>query len=197
MVDRRGLAPVRETRLVRGSGPGAPGGGAFIDEGIYDIDRLRWLAGSEVTRVEARMANLVHRDLAVEDWGFATLTFANGVIATVEASWTIAAPRASGPSPKENSVRRFEIVGTRGEIVETNQGTPGRKWLRSGAAGWVHEHPTGELYAPPHHGALDHLIECIEGGVEPVSRIEDARASLWIALAAYDSARTGGAVRLG
>ncbi len=86
-------------------------GGAFIDEGIYWIDFFRYLTGSEIVAVEARMANLVHKDIDVEDWGLATFTFANGVVATLEASWTINAPRKSGPSPKQNSVVRFEAVG--------------------------------------------------------------------------------------
>ena len=86
-------------------------GGAFIDEGIYWIDFFRYLTGSEIVTVEARMANLVHKDIDVEDWGLATFTFANGVVATLEASWTINAPRKSGPSPKQNSVVRFEGVG--------------------------------------------------------------------------------------
>ena len=77
-------------------------GGAFIDEGIYWIDVFRWLAGSEVVEVDARMGNIVHKDIAVEDWGFATFTFANGIIATLEASWTINAPTKTGPSPKHN-----------------------------------------------------------------------------------------------
>ena len=34
-------------------------GGAFIDEGIYWIDYFRWLAGSEVIEVDAKMANAV------------------------------------------------------------------------------------------------------------------------------------------
>ena len=86
-------------------------GGAFIDEGIYWVDFFRYLTGSEVVSVEARMANLVHTDIAVEDWGMATFTFANGIIATLEASWTINAPRKTGPSPKQNAVVRLEVVG--------------------------------------------------------------------------------------
>ena len=78
-------------------------GGAFIDEGIYWIDAFRWLTGSEIVQVEAKIANLVHKDIAVEDWGMATFTFANGVIATLEAAWTINAPRKTGPSPKQNA----------------------------------------------------------------------------------------------
>ena len=64
-------------------------GGAFIDEGIYWIDLFRWLAASEVTsmrRWESRS-----QASPVEDWGMATFTMANGVIATLEAAWTITA----------------------------------------------------------------------------------------------------------
>lgn len=53
-----------------------------------------------MVQVEAKMANLVHREIAVEDWGMATFTFANGIIATLEAAWTINSPRPTGPSPK-------------------------------------------------------------------------------------------------
>src|SRR5262249_3749865 len=61
-------------------------GGAFVDEGVYWIDLFRWLSDSEVVAVEAKVGNLVHKDIAVEDWGMATFTMASGVIATLEAA---------------------------------------------------------------------------------------------------------------
>jgi hypothetical protein len=79
-------------------------GGAFIDEGIYSIDYLAWIAGSDVVEVDARMANLVHKEIEVEDWGFATLTLANGMIGTLRRR-TINAPRKTAPSPKQRVVR--------------------------------------------------------------------------------------------
>ncbi len=124
-------------------------GGAFIDEGIYWIDFFRWFSSSEVVQVEAKMANLVHKDIAVEDWGMATFTFANGVLATLEASWTINAPQKSGPSPKQNSVVRLEVIGTRGEIVDQWFRTPGRAVLAAGASDWVFERQSEEPFAPP------------------------------------------------
>jgi predicted dehydrogenase len=172
-------------------------GGALIDEGVYAIDQLRWLAGSEVVEVEARIANLVHKDIPVEDYGFATFTYANGIVATLESSWTINSPRKSGPSPKENSIRTLELVGSRGEIVQNELVGPGLSVLGAGAGGWVYERPAPEYMAPPAPGALDHLIDCIEGGRQPVSTIEDARVSLVTGLAAYESARKGAPVRLG
>lgn len=171
-------------------------GGAFIDEGIYWIDALRWLAGSEVVRVEARMRNIVHTDLAVEDWGHAVLTFASGVVATVEAAWTINAPRRTGPSPKHNSVVRLEVVGTRGEIAEQWFRSPGTAVLAAGASDWVFERSGDEPFGPPSPGPVGHLVDCLRTGATPVATLGDARASLRIALAAYESARLGHAVAL-
>jgi predicted dehydrogenase len=171
-------------------------GGAFMDEGIYWIDFFRWLAASEVIQVEARMANLVHKDIAVEDWGMATFTFANGIVATLEASWTINAPRKTGPSPKQNSVVRLEVVGSRGEIVDQWFRTPGRAVLAAGAADWVFERQSEQPFAPPAPVPLNHLIECLERNAQPIATIHEARTSFVIALAAYESARQGHAVQL-
>jgi predicted dehydrogenase len=171
-------------------------GGAFIDEGIYWIDLFAWLLHSEAVQVEARMANLVHTELAVEDWGLATLTYANGVVATLEASWTINAPRKSGPSPKQNAVVRLEIVGTRGEIIDQWFRAPGRAVLAAGAADWVFERQAEEPFAAPAPFPLDHLIESLERDTPLVATIHDARRSFVVALAAYEAAREGRPVRL-
>ncbi len=171
-------------------------GGAFIDEGVYGIDQLCWLAGSAVVQVEAKVANLVHHDIGVEDWGFATLTFANGIIATIEASWTINSPRKSGPSPKQNGVIRMEIVGTRGEMIHDSLHGSGWSTLGAGAAGWISERAAGEFSAPPPAGPMGHLIDCLESGRTPVASIEDARAAFAVGFAAYESARLGQPVRL-
>jgi len=166
-------------------------GGAFIDEGIYWLDQLRWLAGSDVVQVEAKMANLVHRDIEVEDWGMATLTFANGIIATLEAGWTINSPRLTGPSPKQNCVLRSEIIGTRGEIIDDGLRVPGRAVLAAGATGWVFERESVEPFGPPSPFPLDHLIECVENDRQSPASIQEARKSFRVALAAYQSAREG------
>jgi predicted dehydrogenase len=166
-------------------------GGAFIDEGIYWLDQLRWLAGSEVIQIEAKMANLVHRDIEVEDWGMATLTFANGIIATLEAAWTINSPRPTGPSPKQNCVLRQELIGSRGEIIDDGLRAPGRAVLAAGASDWVFEREAGEPYGPPSIFPLDHLIECVESDRQSAASIQEARKSFRVALAAYQSAREG------
>lgn len=164
-------------------------GGAFIDEGIYGVQQLLWLAESPVVKVEAKMANFVHRDIAVEDWGMATFTFANGIIATLEASWTICSPRKSGPSPKANANRRLEIVGTRGEIMSSSLYVPELAVLAKDAPGWVFERQVGDLYGPPSPGFLPYLLDCIEQNKKPAGTIEDAYQAFVVAMAAYESAR--------
>lgn len=171
-------------------------GGAFIDEGIYWIDCFRWLAGSEIVRVEARVANLVHKDIAVEDWGLATFTFVNGIVATLEAGWTINAPRRTGPSPKQNSTVRLEVVGTRGEIIDQWFRAPGRAVLAAGAPDWVFERQSEEPFAPAAPFPLAHLIDCLDNDRQPAATIDDARRSFVVALAAYESAREGRPVTL-
>jgi predicted dehydrogenase len=171
-------------------------GGAFIDEGIYWIDLFRWLSASEIVQVEARIANLVHTDIGVEDWGMATFTTANGIIATLEASWTINAPRKTGPSPKQNASVRLEVIGSRGEVVEQWFRVPGRAVLAAGARDWVFERQADDPLVASLPVPLDHLIDCLENRCEPAATIQDARKSLVVALAAYESARAGRPVRL-
>jgi predicted dehydrogenase len=170
-------------------------GGALIDEGIYWIDLFRWLAASEIVQVEARTRNLVHTDIAVEDWGFATFTFANGIIATLEGAWTINAPRKTGPSPKQNAVVRLEIVGTRGEYADQRFRAPGRAILAAGAEGWVFEHQADEAFATSTPFPLDHLLDCLETGQQSPANLDEARTSFVVAMAAYESARLGRPVR--
>ena len=171
-------------------------GGALIDEGIYWIDLFGWLADSRIAEVHARTANLVHRELKVEDWGHAVFVYENGVVATLEGSWTINAPRTTAPSPKQNSVVRLEIVGTEGEIADQWFRDPGRSVLRSGAADWVFERSSSAPFGPPTPMPLAHLIECLESGVAPIATVREARDAFAGAMAAYESARAARPVML-
>jgi UDP-N-acetyl-2-amino-2-deoxyglucuronate dehydrogenase len=168
-------------------------GGALIDEGIYWIELFESFAGP-IVRVEARLANLVHKEIAVEDWGMATFTFASGVVGTLEASWTINAPRKTGPSPKQNAVVRLEIVGTRGEIIDQWFRSPGRAVLAAGAADWVFERQPEDRFSATAPLILNHLIDCLDQKRKPDVTIQQARSAFRVAMAAYASARDGKAV---
>jgi predicted dehydrogenase len=94
-------------------------------------------------------------------------------------------------------VVRLEVVGTRGEIIDQWFRAPGRAVLAAGAADWVFERQSEPpSYAPPTPFPLAHLIDALENKRPPAASIRDARRSLQVALAAYESAREGRAVRL-
>jgi predicted dehydrogenase len=171
-------------------------GGAFIDEAIYEIDFLRWIAGSPIVEVDAKMGTLVHKTLSVEDWGLATLTFGNGIVATVEGAWTINAPRVTAPSPKHNAVVRLELIGSRGEIIDQMFREPGRAVLAAGAENWVFERNARPAFGPPAPFPLDHLVDCLNAGRPTVATIQDAREAFVVAMAAYRSAREKRPVRM-
>lgn len=170
-------------------------GGAMIDEGMSSLGRIRWLAGSDTVQVEAKVANFVHKDIGVEDWAMATFTFDNGIMATLENSWTINSPQKTGPSPKQNGVIRMEIVGTRGEVIQERLRVPGMAVLAAGAPNWVFERPMGEYFVSSPPTALDYAIRCIENNEEPVANIQEALKSFKLAMAAYEAAREGTTVR--
>jgi predicted dehydrogenase len=166
-------------------------GGALIDEGIYWIELFEWMAGSPIVRAEAKVANFVHKDIEVEDWGMATFTCANGVIATLEASWTINSPRKTAPSPKQNAVVRLELVGTRGEIIDQWFRSPGRAILGAGAADWVFQRQPEQVFSGTFPLALNHLVECLDKKRQPDVTVQEARSAFRAAMAAYQSAREG------
>ena len=166
-------------------------GGALIDEGIYWVDFFRWITNSEIVQVEAKIANLLDKDLGVEDWGLAIFTLANGVICTLEGAWTIVSPRKTAPSPKQNAVVRIELVGTKGEMSDQFFRAPGFSVLAAGAEDWVFERQMNFGQAP-----IDHLVACLESGQQTIGTIEDARRSFVAAMAAYDAARLGQAVKI-
>jgi predicted dehydrogenase len=81
------------------------GGGALINQGIHTVDLLLWLLG-DVRRVFARTAAALHR-IEAEDTIIATMEFANGALATFEAT-TTAYP---------GYPRQVELTGTEGTVV--------------------------------------------------------------------------------
>ena len=91
---------------------------------------------------------------------------------------------------------RLEIVGTRGEIVEQWFRDPGRAVLAAGAAEWTFERTSSVPFAPAAPFPLNHLIECLEEGRQPVATIEDARRAFVVAMSAYQSARGGRPVKI-
>ena len=88
------------------------GGGAVMDHVVHLADLYRWLLASEVVEVYAVANRILHERFdGVETGGLVSLRFANGVVGTIDCSWS--KPR-SYPTWGGLSI---EIVGTKGAVT--------------------------------------------------------------------------------
>jgi predicted dehydrogenase len=63
------------------------GGGAIMDHTVHVMDILRWYLGCEATYVYAEGDTLLH-NIPADDVGLLSITFENGVFATIDTSWS-------------------------------------------------------------------------------------------------------------
>lgn len=163
------------------------GGGVIMYSAVHAIDRLRWLVGSEVTKVTAQTYRLPP-ETEVEDAVSALLTFANGASATLVAS----APTY----PARPTIWEGEVIGTLGMGRLRN-----REWAQmSNQDGQFHQDTTsvpetlGQHYNFVRQSAA--FLDAIVNDSVPPASGDDGLAVLEIALAIYESARLGRSVEI-
>jgi UDP-N-acetyl-2-amino-2-deoxyglucuronate dehydrogenase len=171
------------------------GGGALMNQGIHNIDLLNYLVGP-VTGVVARIDTLAHR-METEDTAVALLTFANGALGAIEGS--------TGSWPGDPG--RVELHGDRGTIAledgrivtwkligvspdEEERVLALEATLGSGASA-----ATGIGYEL-HRRQLADMIEAIQNDRVPAIDGAEARQSVAIIRAIYESSEQGGWVSL-
>jgi UDP-N-acetyl-2-amino-2-deoxyglucuronate dehydrogenase len=186
------------------------GGGALMNQGVHTADLLRWLCGP-VESVYAQARTLAHERIEVEDVIAATLTFANGAIATLSASTALYPGFAV----------RIAVHGTEGSaIIEGDM--LHTLTTKSGAVGGgetAHAHAlqvatggtkaaTAQVEAPKsssdpaaiwgeaHRAQFSDFITCARTGTTPIVDGKEGRKAVELVLAVYESARTGQVVRL-
>jgi predicted dehydrogenase len=172
------------------------GAGVTIQQAFHYIDLLQHLAGP-VKRVQARMSNLAHPDVDLEDTLLALVDYASGAQGVVQAS------TALWPGTDV----RIEINGERGaaimagERMETWQfkdERPEDEAIRRYGSAAVATGATGpaELGFHDHQAVIDDLACAIEQDREPMITLASVRPTLEWALAMYQSAKQGLPVRL-
>jgi predicted dehydrogenase len=171
------------------------GGGALMNQGIHNIDLLNYLAGP-VTSVVARIDTLAHR-METEDTAVALLSFANGALGTIEGS--------TGSWPGDAG--RVELHGDRGTIAledgrivtwELADATPEEK---EQIVGLEAIHGSGASAATGigyelHRRQLSDMVEAIQFDRPPAIDGAEARRSVAIIRAIYDSSEQGNWVEL-
>lgn len=173
-------------------GKWAMDGGALMNQSIHHIDALQWLMG-DVERVFAYSATLAHK-MEAEDVGVAVIRFKNGALGSVEGS-TITYP--------ENLEGSVALFGERGS-VKVGGTSLNRKvfWKIDGELEHERELLTREQLDPPsvygysHKYVIEDMIRAIGDDTEPLMNRAEARKSLALVLAMYESARTGQSVEM-
>ena len=168
------------------------GGGALINQGVHTIDLLLWLMG-EVTRVQSKAVTALHK-IEVEDAVVATLEFSNGAVGILEAT-TAAYP---------GYPRRLELTGTEGTIVvegDRIMAADLRAPLEDLSV--IKEEISRTSAASPvvsdvggHRRLMEDFIYAIETNGSARCDGREARRSVELVQAIYESSRTGMAVSL-
>lgn len=168
-----------------------PGGG-WIDHSIYQIDQLRWLLGAEVESVVGMTATVRHPDLAVEDYGHATLRFDNGTVATVEDTWTAVPGRGRSGMNLVGRDGAIAFDSLSGRVSVSGAGFAGDPPLFDG---WAHLAPA----SGKSEDALDTWLAAVAGDADARAAlpgsVEDSWLNLATCLAFYEAAATGRPVR--
>ena len=162
------------------------GGGAVMDHTVHLADIMRWYLGSEVVEVYAQTNRIFHADeVEVETGGLLMLTFANGVFATIDCSWS------KPPYYPTWGGLTFELVSERGSVIVDA--------FKQNLTLYRHDlqRPAWAFWGSDANGAMiaDFVAAIRDDRPPGVSGMDGYRA-VEVALAAYESARTGQPVRL-
>lgn len=164
--------------------PAKMGGGEYIDTGYHPTYRLLFLAGQTPTEVSAMMGTY-RLPMQEEDTANVMLRFADGMIGHVFTSWAMPTP---GGQPM-----LFSINGEAGQLW----GEIGKLYYRP--VGFqtpaVIEYP-GWDYGRSFAAEIEHLIDAVEQGFEPLHSVAEATTTLRIIMAAYESTDTNRIVSL-
>jgi predicted dehydrogenase len=169
------------------------GGGAIMNQSIHAIDLLQWIAGP-VRRVSAYAASRIHPKIEVEDTLTCALQFQSGAFGTILGTTALfpgQPPRIeiggeNGTAIAENGLKVFTFRDARPEDQELLQ-----RLAPNSAASPTKSNP-GAVNNQIHGGNIAAILRSWEAGQEAETNAAEARKSLAIVLAMYESARRDG-----
>lgn len=168
----------------------AGGGGSLMNQGVHNVDLLRWLCGP-VEEVTAQYATLGH-GIEAEDTTVATLRFASGALGMVSTS-TATPPGAPATVALHTSAGGVELG--HGEVLRWDlpgvPPPPPDEAVASGAADPAAIGVTG------HARMWREVVAAIRSGGRHDADAVDALETVRLLCAIYEAARTGARVRPG
>jgi len=163
--------------------------GAMADLGVHKADIVRYITGKEVGHISAYTACLEKPNATVEDNFVSCVTFTDGTLGTISATWTVKGMESNYTilHCSNGSLRISEIPGK-----------PLIAGLHNPQCEIEFEVPEGPKRYVGSWGvdASGHFVRAILGEEEPFCTGADAKKSLDIIIAAEESARTGKSVAI-
>jgi len=177
------------------------GGGVLMTQAIHHIDLLQWFMGDAVS-VSGRIATLKHGTIIeVEDTAVATIEFASGALAVLQAGTTYRPALGA-------RVLVSDREGRTASVVEYPEGSESMdvwtvdepfEFASQLMAGGAYDPPLAEVHArlgDVHSLQIVDFVDAIRDDRDPAVTGREARKSLAIVAAVYESDRTGQAVRV-
>lgn len=172
------------------------GGGALMNQSIHTIDALIHLAGP-VRSVQANTACLAHVNIEVEDIAVAILEFQNGARGVIEGS-TCTWSAAGHPA-------RVQLAGTDGSVFLADEAfeiwdfkdsqpqdeTVHATMMKGGGTGLGANDPSAISFYQ-HQRNFEEVVAAIHEGREPTTSAAEARKSVQLIQAIYQSAQDEG-----
>jgi UDP-N-acetyl-2-amino-2-deoxyglucuronate dehydrogenase len=171
---------------------GLEGGGALINQGIHQVDLLRWLAGEFLQLFGCWQLGAVHA-IESEDVINGVIRYASGATGVIQASTAI----------WPGFVERLEFHGTNGSAVLTGDQVStwsvrkdwGEAPMLQSASGSGAADPMAISLKPFERQTLN-FVQAIEAGKRPLVDGAEGYKTLRAVLAFYESCRTGRAVEV-
>lgn len=168
------------------------GGGALMNQGVHGVDLIQYLMG-DVESVFSYTAALA-RDIEVEDTAVVALKYKSGAFGIIQGTTSV--------YPGQET--RFELHGDQGTIEFGDEGI--KQWTFMGhdepapvfkdTLGLASSTNPQNISIAGHYYYVDDMIQAIRGNREPQVNGEEARKSVDLILAIYESARSGKEVML-
>jgi len=166
-------------------------GGVLTNQASHHVDLLQWIMG-DVESVFARSTTAL-ANIEAEDTAVAVIKFKNGALGTIEAT------TASRPVDLEGSI---SVLGEYGTIEVGGFAVNKLKVWRFEKAVLEDESIIEQFSVNPpnvygfgHQAYYEHIVTCILDGTRPMVDGREARRSLELLHALYESIETGAEVR--
>ena len=177
------------------------GGGVLMTQAMHHIDLLQWFMGEAVS-VTGRIATLRHGAyIDVEDTAVATIEFGSGALAVVQASSTFDPGLGAQVAVSDAAGRTASVLEFPEGAGVTDVWTVGDDWEFAPpyTAGGMFDRPLADIHLglmEAHSRQIADFVDAVRDGRDPLVTGRDARKSLEIVTAIYESSNSGAAVRL-